>query len=199
MSAAGWTSDCNVLQGTTGPWGQVSAGYPAEWFAASGQDRHSIYVAPAFAAPDKFDLHVDSAIQWGGGIPGMYVGMRLDPPVSLDRDGKPVRERGGAVSIGAYDYPDPRPTGNWRPIGKLAFSEYSTFLDICTPHPQKPEYVYSRMGIKRVDPKAGAVELLKYSPARGDYCCRSVVLGGRPFVGFASEGSLMTLWDVSDP
>jgi len=120
VSAAGWTSDCNVLQGTTGPWGPLQVtGYPAEWFAASGRDRHSVYVAPVFVAPGKFDLHIDPAVQWGGGIPGMYAGMRLDPPVSLDRDGKPIRDRAGAVSIGAYDYPDPRPTNNWRQIGKL--------------------------------------------------------------------------------
>ena len=118
VSAASWTSDHNVLTGTTGAWGPVPGTYnPYEWFAASGQDRHSRYVAPAFVDPGKGDLHVDAAVAWGGGLPGLCAGTILDPEVKLDRDGHPFTVREGAVCTGAYEYPAPRQAPGWRSLG----------------------------------------------------------------------------------
>jgi len=120
VSASAWVSDLNVLGGTTGPWGAVPViANPYEWHAASGQDRRSIHVAPSFVDPDKGDLHIDPAATWGGGLPGMAVGAKLDPAATLDRDGKPFRIRDGAVCVGAYDYPDPQPAAGWRKIATL--------------------------------------------------------------------------------
>ncbi|MCC7375362.1 MAG: DUF1565 domain-containing protein [Verrucomicrobiales bacterium] len=117
LSAASWTSDHNVLTGTTGPWGQVPAiAVPNEWFAASGQDRHSVYVAPAFRDGTTLDLAIDPAVRWAGGLPGQNVGETLSPPVPLDRAGKTFRQRNGQVSCGAFDYPDPTPRAGWTPI-----------------------------------------------------------------------------------
>ncbi|MBL9135112.1 MAG: right-handed parallel beta-helix repeat-containing protein [Verrucomicrobiales bacterium] len=117
LSAESWTSDHNVLTGSTGAWGQVPVvAVPHEWFAASGQDRHSIHVAPAFRNPSTLDLRIDPAVRWGGGLPGQKVGIRLDPPVPLDRDGKAFRVREGAVSCGAHEYPEPSDEAGWKPL-----------------------------------------------------------------------------------
>jgi hypothetical protein len=114
ISAAAWTSDHNVIHGTNGPWGDVPfAANVYEWFSASGQDRHSVYVVPAFADPEKHDLRVAPAVSWPGGLPGMSVGRVLEPKVELDRDGRPLRVRQGRVSAGAYDYPDPQAPPGW--------------------------------------------------------------------------------------
>lgn len=114
VSAPAWSSDHNVLHGNNGAWGAVPPVANAyEWFAASGQDRHSVYVVPAFRDAGAFDLHVAPAVTWGGGLPGMDVGGVLEPKVPLDRDGRPFRVRDGTVCAGAYDYPDPRPAPGW--------------------------------------------------------------------------------------
>ncbi|HRR79221.1 MAG TPA: hypothetical protein P5118_03460 [Planctomycetota bacterium] len=120
VSAAAWTSRHNVLTGTTGPWGAVPAiANPYEWDAASGQDRQSAHVPPSFVDPDGGDLRIDPAAAWGGGLPGMAVGAKIDPEPTQDRDGRPLRVRGKAVCVGAYDYPDPRPAAGWRKIATL--------------------------------------------------------------------------------
>jgi hypothetical protein len=117
LSSASWTSDHNTLTGTTGPWGRAPAvAVPSEWFAASGQDRHSVYVAPAFADPTSLDLRIDPAVRWAGGLPGQEVGVALDPPVPLDRAGNSFRNRKGNFSCGAFDYPDPTPKAGWKPL-----------------------------------------------------------------------------------
>jgi hypothetical protein len=117
VSAPTWSSDHNVLTGTTGPWGLVPAVYLThEWFATSGQDRHSVYVVPSFADPQKGDFHPDPAVCWGGGLPGMGVGASLDPEVKLDRDGKPFQARNAAACAGAYNYPDPQPGPGWKKL-----------------------------------------------------------------------------------
>ncbi|OPZ27883.1 MAG: hypothetical protein BWZ02_01478 [Lentisphaerae bacterium ADurb.BinA184] len=114
ISAAAWTSDHNVIHGTLGPWGDVPAIANAhEWFAASGQDRASVYVVPEFARPDAMDVRPVPVVSWPGGLPGMNVGIVLDPAVVLDRDGKPFRARGKTACVGAYDYPDPVPGAGW--------------------------------------------------------------------------------------
>ena len=118
VSAMAWTSDHNVLTGTTGPWGQgYPVSVPSEWYSATGQDRHSMYVVPAFVDPGAFDLRIAPDVSWGGGLPGMTTGMALDPPVKLDRDGRPFREQKNGVCTGAYDYPDPKPAERWRTTG----------------------------------------------------------------------------------
>ena len=102
ISAAGWTSDCNVLHGAAGPWGDVPVvANVYEWFAASGQDRRSVHVIPAFADAAACDLHVAPAVGWGGGLPGMDAGRVLDPKVELDRDGRTFHVRGGGGGGGA--------------------------------------------------------------------------------------------------
>jgi len=117
VSAPAWTSDYNVIHGTNGPWGDVpTVANVYEWNSASGQDRHSVYVVPAFADPDKFDLHIAAAVSWPGGLPGMDVGRPLEPKVEFDRDGRPLRIRNGATCAGAYDYPDPKPAAGWAPL-----------------------------------------------------------------------------------
>jgi hypothetical protein len=116
ISAPAWTSDYNVLEGSTGPWGGVPAVAKVyEWSSASGQDRHSVHVAPAFQDPNKPDLHPAAAVTWGGGLPGARVGRSLDPKVELDRDGRPLAAREGRVGAGAYAYPaEPQPGPGWR-------------------------------------------------------------------------------------
>ena len=114
-SAPSWRSDHNVIHGTTGPWGLVPMVYFAqEWFSASGQDRHSVYVEPEFVDPGKGDYHVAPPVSWGGGLPGMHVGAILNPEVALDREGKPFRARDGALCAGAYGYPEPRAGNGWQ-------------------------------------------------------------------------------------
>lgn len=117
-SAPAWSSDHHVLTGPTGGWGSAPlVAYPAEWFAASGQERHSVPVAPAFANSEESDFRIDPAVRWGGGLPGAQAGAPLDPPVARDRDGRPFRVRSGTVGVGAYDYPDPTATAGWQPLG----------------------------------------------------------------------------------
>jgi hypothetical protein len=117
VSAPNWSSDRNVIDGPVGPWGQVpAAAHIHEWNSASGQDRHSVHVVPPFAHPGGSDYHVDPAVRWGGGLPGMRVGSVLEPAVRLDRDGHTFRTDAGAVSAGAYDYPDPQASAGWRPL-----------------------------------------------------------------------------------
>jgi hypothetical protein len=114
LSAAAWSSDHNVIQGTNGPWGDVpTESNVYQWTSASGQERHSVYVLPAFADAEKYDLHVSPAVSWAGGLPGMSVGSPLEPKVELDRDSRPLRVRQGGVSAGAYDYPDPQAAPGW--------------------------------------------------------------------------------------
>ena len=113
ITAKSWTSDSNVISGTTGAWGDVPATAKVyEWTAATGLERRSVYVVPAFRDADKYDLHVAPEITWPGGLPGMNIGVAEKTEV-LDRDAKPFRVRDGAVCAGAYDYPDPKATGGW--------------------------------------------------------------------------------------
>ena len=116
ISGPAWTSDHNVLEGSTGPWGSVPViAKVYEWASASGQDRHSVYVTPAFKDPDKYDLHPAATVTWAGGLPGARVGQAMDPKVELDRDGRPLSVHEGAVCAGAYDYPaQPQPGAGWR-------------------------------------------------------------------------------------
>ena len=116
ISGPAWTSDHNVLDGSTGPWGIVPViAKVYEWSSASGQDRHSVHVTPAFKDPDKYDLHPAATVTWGGGLPGAQVGQALVPKVELDRDGRPLTVREGTVCAGAYDYPaEPQPGAGWR-------------------------------------------------------------------------------------
>ncbi len=114
ISAPSWYSNDNVLTGITGPWGAVpTIANVYEWSAATGQDRHSVYVAPAFVDAKKYDLHIDPKITWGGGLPGMNVGTP-SPFNVFDRDGKLFRIRDNTCNVGAYDYPDPVPTAGWK-------------------------------------------------------------------------------------
>lgn len=124
VSEGNWTSDYNVITGTCGVWGDVPAVAKIhEWTAASGLERHSVFVAPAFVNPDNYDLHPDPQVTWPGGLPGMNIG-QMQPQLQskpgqtslLDRDGKPFRTRGTAVGAGAYDYPDPRPAAGWKKL-----------------------------------------------------------------------------------
>ena len=117
VSAPSWSSDYNVIRGATGPWGNAPSVFNiSEWFASSGQERHSIYVLPAFRKAEDYDLHIAAEVSWGGGLPGMSVGGLLDPIVALDRDGQPFRHRGGMACAGAYDYPDPVPSPRWKKL-----------------------------------------------------------------------------------
>jgi len=117
-SAPTWSSDCNTISGTVGSWGLVPlCRIIYEWNAASGMERHSNYVVPAFVDPDSCDFHVDREVGWGGGLPGAEVGIALEPAVERDRDGRPFRVKNGRVCTGAFDYPDPVSTGEWRRIG----------------------------------------------------------------------------------
>jgi hypothetical protein len=113
LSARDWGCDHNVIHGTTGSWGdQPAIAKIHEWTAASGQDRHSVYVVPEFADPGRFDLHIAPVVSWPGGLPGVNVAVAAKGP-AIDRDGKPFRVRDGATCAGAYDYPDPRLAGGW--------------------------------------------------------------------------------------
>jgi hypothetical protein len=118
ISAPAWASDCNVLEGSTGPWGAVPAiAKVYEWASASGQDRHSVHVAPVFKDPDAYDLHPASAVTWPGGLPGSHVGAPLEPKVAQDRDGRPLGTTEGNISAGAYDYASPpQPAAGWRAL-----------------------------------------------------------------------------------
>jgi hypothetical protein len=123
VSAPAWLSDHNVIAGTNGPWGAIPAvANVYEWPVASGQDRHSVYVVPAFADAGKYDLHISPTVTWPGGLPGGAIGdtgkagnAELETGV-LDRDGKPFRSGGGAAGAGAYDYPDPQPAAGWNAL-----------------------------------------------------------------------------------
>lgn len=113
-SAPTWSSDRNILHGTCGPWGLVPMVYFGhEWFAAAGQDRHSVFLLPPFADPEQGDLRILPQVGWGGGLPGLHAGGTLEPDVVLDRDGKPFRVREGVRCVGAYDFPDPQPANGW--------------------------------------------------------------------------------------
>jgi len=113
ISAKSWTSDYNVISGTTGAWGEAPpVAKIHELTAATGQERHSVYVVPAFTGPDKYDLHISPEITWPGGLPGRFIGPALPEKAIisvLDRDGKPFRPQ----CAGAYDYPDPKATAGW--------------------------------------------------------------------------------------
>jgi len=116
-SGPSWSSDCNAVSGTIGTWGLANqCRIIYEWFAASGQERHSAYTLPAFADPAKNDLHVAPQVTWGGGLPGSAVGVALEPKVEADRDGRPFAVRGGRVNVGAYRYPEPQPGADWRKL-----------------------------------------------------------------------------------
>jgi len=115
ISAPAWTSDYNVVSGGIGPWGSVPAiANVYEWAAASGQDRHSIHVVPAFDDVDKYDLHPAAAVNWPGGLPGAYVGTSSEPKGVLDRDGRPFTVLAGSTNAGAYAFAEPRPAPGWR-------------------------------------------------------------------------------------
>ena len=119
ISAPAWTSDYNAINGPTGPWGEVPSAFNiSEWFPASGQERHSIYLTPSFRAADKYDLQIAPQVSWGGGLPGMYVGAELSPAVALDRNNRPFR----SACAGAYDFPDPVAANEWNklPVPPLA-------------------------------------------------------------------------------
>ncbi len=117
VSAAVWDCDHNVTRGPAGPWGGIVATQNIyEWNAASEQDRHSVYVVPAFVDPEHYDLHIDPHITWAGGLPGNSVGIELDPKVDLDRDGMPFSARDGAVCAGAYNYPEPVLSDGWKKL-----------------------------------------------------------------------------------
>ncbi len=120
LTAAAWTCDHNVLAGTTGPWGDASATTcPYDWFATTGQERHSVYLAPAFVDARGGDLHVAPTVAWGGGLPGARVG--IADAQARDRDGKPFRTTKTRCPVGAYDYPDAQPAPGWKKLGvKLA-------------------------------------------------------------------------------
>ncbi|MEI6520701.1 MAG: NosD domain-containing protein [bacterium] len=123
ISAPSWHSDYNVLTGITGPWGAVpTIANVYEWNSASDQDRHSVYVMPAFVNAKNYDLHIDPNVTWGGGLPGMNVGFASTP--ELDRDGKPLRIRNGAVNVGAYDYPDEVPATGWKKLNHKMNAEH---------------------------------------------------------------------------
>jgi hypothetical protein len=114
LSAKSWTSDHNVISGTTGPWGDAPAvANIHEWSSASGQDRHSVYVVPAFADPDKYDLRLSTNVSWPGGLPGMDIAAAVVKETPLDRDGQVFHARAGAAGAGAYDYPEPTLTPGW--------------------------------------------------------------------------------------
>ena len=117
ISGPAWTSDHNVLDGSTGPWGAVPViAKVYEWASASGQDRHSVHVTPAFKDPDKHDLHPAATVTWGGGLPGAGRPV-LDPKVDWIATDGLLPRRTGAVCAGAYDYPaEPQPGAGWRPL-----------------------------------------------------------------------------------
>ena len=139
VSAPSWSSDHNVLRGTTGVWGSVPViANVYEWQAASGQDYHSVHVVPAFVAPARGDLRIDPAVTWGGGLPGMAAGAMLDLRVSRDRDGKPFRVRDEAVCVGAYAYPDPRPAPGWRKLAARPARDEPSSRKLARPVPGGP-------------------------------------------------------------
>ena len=118
LSSRGWTSDHNVMTGTTGNWGDVPAiAKVHEWPAASKQDYFSVFVAPAFANPDTYDLRISPEVTWAGGLPGRWVGaaqVKDGKPVAvLDRDGKAFAVANGKVAAGAYEYPEAKLAKGW--------------------------------------------------------------------------------------
>jgi hypothetical protein len=114
VSAPNWSSDRNAIDGPAGPWGAVpSVAHIHEWYSATGMDRHSVHVTPRFVQPASGDFHIDPAVRWGGGLPGMFAGIPLDPPVPLDREGRPFGATSGTVPVGAYDYPAPQTSRGW--------------------------------------------------------------------------------------
>ena len=122
-SATAWTSDYNAISGTVGTWAPAPPIHNAyEWYGATKQDRHSVYVAPVFVSATGGDYHISGAVSWPGGLPGASVGhVVLFPGETVngqmaaryDRDGNRFRDRAGTMSCGAYDYPDPLATGAW--------------------------------------------------------------------------------------
>jgi len=116
-SAPSWSSDYNTFNGTMGSWGLAPLSRVAyEWFSTTGQERHSSYVLPAFINPAQYDLHIDPTVTWGGGLPGMLIGMSLTPAVLQDRDGKTFTAQNGRVGTGAYAYPAPVPAPGWQQL-----------------------------------------------------------------------------------
>ena len=116
-SSASWSSDYNVLTGGAGPWGAVPTIHNIyEWNAISGQDRHSVHVAPEFVNPTTHDVRIKATVSWAGGLPGQFIGQPLTPKVEFDRDGKPFREQNGALCAGAYEYPDAQPGNGWQKL-----------------------------------------------------------------------------------
>jgi hypothetical protein len=125
ISAASWSSDHNALAGPVGPWGTAPSVFNIyEWPAISGQERHSVYTTPGFIDPNAGDFHVAPAVEWPGGLPGMDITSVYKSFIPPDRDGKPFRIRPPAdnpnfrfICAGAYDYPEPQPANQWKPIG----------------------------------------------------------------------------------
>ena len=129
LSSRGWTSDHNVMTGTTGNWGDVPAiAKVHEWPAASGQDYFSVFVAPAFANPDTYDLRISPEVTWAGGLPGRWVGqanvlygvsertgnsVKAVAEAVLDRDGKAFAVSNGRIAAGAYEFPEPKLAKGW--------------------------------------------------------------------------------------
>lgn len=138
LSAPSWTSDHNVLTGVTGPWGQVGAiAHPAEWPAATGQDRHSVFEAPQFAPGELSTLRPKPEVHWPGGVPGAFVGEPLDPPVALDRDGAAFPDPPQPRAAGAF-HVVPRASGEgpWKPLG----------VSIDSDRPRQSAGIYDREG-----------------------------------------------------
>ncbi|MCL2700761.1 MAG: DUF1565 domain-containing protein [Phycisphaerae bacterium] len=118
LSSRGWSSDHNVLVGTTGGWGDVpTVSQTHEWPAASGQDYRSVFVVPAFANPDTYDLRISPEVTWAGGLPGRWVGKAQTkdgkPAPVLDRDGKAFAVANGKIAAGAYEYPEAKLAKGW--------------------------------------------------------------------------------------
>jgi hypothetical protein len=116
-SGSSWSSDYNAIAGTVGTWGLANqCRIIHEWFASSGQERHSSYTLPAFVDPARNDLHIAPQVTWGGGLPGQTAGLALEPKVEADRDDKPFTARDGRVNVGAYNYPEPQPGPDWKKL-----------------------------------------------------------------------------------
>ncbi len=92
----------------------------------------------------------------------------------------------------------------------------SNFMETAVTHPTKPEYVYCGLGIYKINEKAGTWQWIYETPVAPYFVGKdndlwagkrigspglSVVLGGRPFIGYYNgngKGSLK-LFDVTDP